>query len=113
MKKYWCSHELLPPLVIILYPPQNSTDPIRVWSSCLVKCSEVLESCVSVFSEVKEQTVLEEIAQSEEGRNKLKGMVDSCLTNHFQFFYDDIFFLLVHIRHCGGVPSSQASVSII
>lgn len=73
----------------------------------------MLESCVSVFSEVKEQTVLEEIAQSEEGRNKLKGMVDSCLTNHFQFFYDDIFFLLVHIRHCGGVPSSQASVSII
>lgn len=39
-----------------------------------MKCSEVMESCVSVFSGVKEQTVLEEIAQSEEGRNKLKGI---------------------------------------
>lgn len=52
---------------------QSSSDPIRVWSSCLTKCSEVLESCVNVFSEVKEQSVLEEIAQAEEGRNKLKG----------------------------------------
>ena len=60
--------------LFIVSPPQSSSDPIRVWSSCLGKCSEVMESCVSVFSEVKEQTVLEEIAQSEEGRNKLKGM---------------------------------------
>ena len=70
--------DVLPPLSSFF--PQSSTDPVRVWSSCLVKCSEVLESCVGVFSEVKEQTVLEEIAQSEEGRNKLKGM-DSCLAN--------------------------------
>ena len=48
-----------------------------MWKSCLSKCSEVLDSCVSVFSEVKEQTVLEEIAQSEEGRNKLRGMNQS------------------------------------
>ena len=52
---------------------QSSSDPLKVWSSCLSKCNEVLESCVSVFSEVKDQSVLEEIAQSEEGRNKLKG----------------------------------------
>ena len=44
-----------------------------MWRNCLSKCSEVLESCTSVFSEVKEQSVLEEISQSEEGRNKLKG----------------------------------------
>ena len=56
-----------------LFYMQSSTDPLQVWSSCLFKCSEVLESCVGVFSEVKEQTVLEEIAQSKEGRNKLKG----------------------------------------
>ena len=61
-------------LLFIISPPQSSSDPIRVWSSCLVKCSEVMESCVSVFSDMKEQTVLEEIAQSEEGRNKLKGI---------------------------------------
>lgn len=56
------------------FPPiQSSSDPLKVWSGCLSKCSEILESCASVFDEVKDQSVLEEIALSEEGRNKLKG----------------------------------------
>ena len=33
-----------------------------------------MESCANVFSDVKEESILEEIAQSEEGRNKLKGL---------------------------------------
>ena len=51
-----------------------NSDPCKVWQTCLMKCSEVLETCASVFGAVEEKTLLEEIAQSEEGRNKLRGV---------------------------------------
>jgi len=41
----------------------------------LEKCLQVLTCCAEVFASVEEESVLEEIAESEEGRNKLIGMV--------------------------------------
>ena len=51
---------------------QAPPDPCKVWSSCLDKCLEVLCSCVVVFTSVEEEAILQEIAQAEEGRNRLK-----------------------------------------
>lgn len=39
-----------------------------------MKCGEVLEKCVGVFEGAEEAGLLVEIAESEEGRNKLRGV---------------------------------------
>ena len=43
------------------------------WGVCLVKCGEVLGSCVEVLRGVEEENLLQEIATSEEASNKLHG----------------------------------------
>lgn len=46
---------------------------MRILTTCLSKCEEVLEQSAEVFAEVKESSLLQEICQVEEGRNKLRG----------------------------------------
>ena len=48
-------------------------DPVRVLATCLAKCGEVLEQSASVFAGVQESSLLREICEVEEGRNKLRG----------------------------------------
>ncbi|XP_064393729.1 synergin gamma-like isoform X2 [Halichondria panicea] len=53
-----------------------TSDPCEVWRKCLYKCGEVLEACVDVIGGVEEAGLKEEIAGSEEGRNKLRGIAE-------------------------------------
>lgn len=46
---------------------------MRILTTCLFKCEEVLEQSAEVFAEVKESSLLQEICEVEEGRNKLRG----------------------------------------
>ena len=46
---------------------------MRILTTCLSKCEEVLEQSAEVFAEVKESSLLQEICEVEEGRNKLRG----------------------------------------
>lgn len=46
---------------------------MRILTTCLSKCEEVLEQSAEVFAEVKESSLLLEICEVEEGRNKLRG----------------------------------------
>ena len=48
-------------------------DPVRVLTTCLAKCGEVLEQSAGVFAGVQESSLLREICEVEEGRNKLRG----------------------------------------
>ena len=59
---------------VILYLQKLTSDPCEVWRKCLYKCGEVLEACVDVIGGVEEAGLKEEIAGSEEGRNKLRGI---------------------------------------
>ena len=38
----------------------------------MVKCLEVLSSCAAVLASVQEKNILKEIAEAEEGRNRMK-----------------------------------------
>ena len=58
------------------FPIPNSSlqvDPVRVLKTCLTKCGEVLEQSAGVFGGVQESSLLQEICEVEEGRNKLRG----------------------------------------
>ena len=46
---------------------------MRVLKTCLTKCVEVLEQSAGVFGGVQESSLLQEICEVEEGRNKLRG----------------------------------------
>ena len=46
---------------------------MRVLTTCLAKCGEVLEQSAGVFAGVQESSLLREICEVEEGRNKLRG----------------------------------------
>ena len=46
---------------------------MRVLKTCLTKCGEVLEQSAGVFGGVQESSLLQEICEVEEGRNKLRG----------------------------------------
>ena len=49
-----------------------------MWKKCLSKCCELLEASVATLSEVSDTSILEEIARSEEARNKLRGTSIAC-----------------------------------
>jgi len=61
-----------PPQLIPSYQ-SSKVDPVRILTTCLSKCEEVLEQSAEVFAEVKESSLLLEICEVEEGRNKLRG----------------------------------------
>ena len=46
---------------------------MRVLKTCLAKCGEVLEQSAGVVGGVQESSLLQEICEVEEGRNKLRG----------------------------------------
>ena len=62
-------------ICFIFIPTDQSpqVDHVRILTTCLSKCEEVLEQSAGVFSEVKESSLLQEICEVEEGRNKLRG----------------------------------------
>lgn len=64
-----------------------------------------MESCANVFSDVKEESILEEITQSEEGRNKLKGLslhATQIMYQQILYYYYTLFnyMYITCTKHC-------------
>ena len=50
--------------------------PYREWSQALTQILETLSSCADTFSNVSDDRVLDEVLDSEEGKNYLKNVVE-------------------------------------
>lgn len=81
---------------------------MRVLTTCLAKCGEVLEQSAGVFAGVQESSLLREICEVEEGRNKLRGglvTVEGHMGLHLMY-YSSVIYRVVR-RHMSGTTRLQ------